>query len=112
MKNALLKHVFGALQGLEKYNDKISHLAEAHPERTLALSSAPEDQAQMVLYMRKTANKLQMAFARDDWNEGVRLLKIFYGINALVRPEVLSSFVIMSQSDIKQVTQHREASMH
>jgi len=47
--------------------------------------------------MRRTANKLQLEIAKDDWNSAVRSLQIFYGLNSMVRPHVMDIYSKLSR---------------
>jgi len=113
MKNELITHVFGAVQGLEKYSTQINSLLDANKNKANLLTSNPEEHNKVIKHMRRIANKLQLEVAKNNTSESYRLLKLFYGLNSLVRPEVLSTFVILSRKNTKRI--HRVdqvASLH
>lgn len=95
MDKRIITHVFAAVQSLEKCLSKTKELLpEAGPEAAeerRALELLVPQQEEALLKMRRTANRLQMEMARSDWNSATRSLRIFYGLNHLIRRDVLKS---------------------
>lgn len=91
MDKRIITHVFAAVQSLEKCLSKVKTLApEAGAERTELEQLIPQ-QEEVLDKMRRTANRLQLEMARKDWNASVRSLRIFYGLNHLVRRDLLKT---------------------
>lgn len=89
MQRDLIINVFAALQGLEKA------IADSRKQATNVSNydalEAVRSQETVVRKMRRTANRLQIDLAGNNWGSSIRLLKIFYGLNHMLRPEVIKT---------------------
>lgn len=92
----LITYVFGALQALERYIEQTKSLLEKDPALQDRLPCPLSEQDKVVQHMRRIANKLQFEIAKKDWEGVVRMLKLFYGLDALVRSDIISTFVSLS----------------
>ncbi len=109
MNTKIAIHVFAALQGLEKSFDAIkAQVQQGNPEHEKISAVLPKQQ-EILIDMRRTANLLQLHLAKKDWSEAVRSLKIFYGLNQLVRPDILQAFAVISAKSFQQTTQVSQA---
>ncbi len=92
MKTEIAIHVFASLQGLEKTFETVkSQALERKSEHAEVISMLPK-QEEILIDMRRAANLLQLNIAKKDWFAAVRSLQIFYGLNQLVRPDILKAF--------------------
>lgn len=92
MTSEVLVHIFAAIQGLEKCitgtKKALSGSNKARPDVEQALGQ----QEQIVGEMRKHANKLQLQIAGNDYSSIIRSLDVIYGLNSMVRSEVISTY--------------------
>ena len=94
-KKEIIPCIFASLQGLER---KLSIMKSA--KNTDNLSHNIGQQEKVLKEMRCVANKIQTSFARNRNTETQNLLKVYYGLNNLVRPEINHS---ISSSKFKKV---------
>lgn len=90
----IIIHVFSSLQSLEKYLDSIKKLVRGKEKTADGLVQHEK----VIRCMRRMANKIQLDVAHDDWDAAVRSLKIFYGLNHMIRPELVSTLMRLSGS--------------
>jgi hypothetical protein len=76
----------------------VSNLVDSKQELETISSMLPEFE-RVVEHMRRTANKLQLHVAAKNISDIVRDLRIFYGLNHLVRPELLRALAQLSKQD-------------
>ena len=112
MEDNLLAHVFGSVQALEKCLANTRDTVSKNGFRRAQILCQLESYGEVVAKMRQTANHLQLAIARNNRIETVRLLQVIYGLNHMVRPEILSTFVSVLHSKPAKVIPVAEASMH
>ncbi|MCC6220009.1 MAG: hypothetical protein IT291_02080 [Deltaproteobacteria bacterium] len=96
MNDDRISQVFGNLQELEKRVEHckkiLSRKRKYEPNLTLML----RQQEQILVKMRRTANKLQLENASEDWQNFYRSLNVFNGLRAIVQPEILQTFSELS----------------
>ncbi len=126
MDNELIKRVFAIVQALEKCHRSSRRMAESNPSRSgmnhssksgtelnRKIDEALNQQEEMLIRMRRQANKLQIFFARKDWLETVHTLQIFYGLNHMVRPEIMATYATLANGGVQVIeTPAAHASMH
>lgn len=102
MQKEIVYRVFSTVQSLEQQVENLKNQLGLNPKTNEKhLSQIAEFEA-VIKSMRRTANKLQIEAAKKDASPSVRLLKIFYGLNYMVRPEVLkASMSLFSDSPIQ-----------
>ena len=93
MNKELVNHVFDSLQTIENYLSSSKKL--------LSSTSAKEDaqigeQEKVIEKMRWVAYELQLEVSKNDMNTSLRLLRIFYGLNHMVRPEIIATYSSLS----------------
>ena len=111
-KKKVLAAVFSSLQGLEKCVQTSTRLSSALPKSSNLVSKAINDQKQILGQMRKTANKLQLELASEEWDNIVRSLQIFYGLRQMVRPEIMSTFQGLANKELKLPNISADAVVH
>jgi len=92
MKQTILVNIFSTLQSLEKVASQNRQMAQGYTSKMPSTSSSLDQQEQVLRKMRRTANRLQFEFVTNNWDAAVRLLNVFYGLNHMVRPEIMTSF--------------------
>jgi len=90
MDKRVITHVFGALQSLEKCMSNVKDMLPNHGKAVGDVSALIPQHEKVLVKMRRTANCLQLELAREDWNASIRSLRIFYGLNHLIRKDILS----------------------
>ena len=111
-KRKVLAAVFSSLQGLEKCVQTSKRLHNALPSPSNLVAQAIKDQNCVLSQMRRTANKLQLQFASDDWDDIVRSLQVFYGLRQMVRPEIMSTFQSLANKELKLPKINQDAVIH
>lgn len=91
MNKRVITHVFAAVQNLEKSMKQVKELMATHRGSLTELESLIPQQELVLKKMRRTANRLQFELAREDWNSAIRSLRIFYGLNHLIRKDLMST---------------------
>lgn len=86
----LLPRLFASLSSLER---SFEFLMDKLAEKDLLEDSQvfTQEISRVLTKMRRTANLLQIAVAKNDVLAAFRLLNVFYGLNFMVRPELLQS---------------------
>ncbi len=97
MNTQLIGHVFATLQHLEKCLSNVKRLVQGQEKFCPEISKAVPEQEKVLVQMRRVANLLQLETARNDLPSAVRSLKIFYGLNHMVRNDLMSAFAKLSQ---------------
>ena len=98
MNSEMLAHVFGSVLALEKCLANTRQTVSENGFRRVQILCQLERYSEVVEKMRQTANHLQLAVARKNRIEIVRLLQVIYGLNHMVRPEILATFVSVLHS--------------
>jgi len=70
------------------------------------------EQRKVIRQMRRTANKLQIQLAQENWNEVVRSLQIFYGLRQIVRPEIMATFQSLANKELKLSVMSEDTVIH
>ncbi len=97
MSKQLIPHVFASVQTLERYVETIRAKSSGHPGLEADLKSLLPQFESFLVSMRRVANKLQLQVASKDALAIARSLKVFYGLNHIVRPEILSVVLSITQ---------------
>jgi hypothetical protein len=93
MNKELIPHVFASVQSLERYLTNIHNMLTDNETEKREIRAALPQMEKMVRQMRRVANKLQLEVAAEDTNAVNRSLQIFYGLNHMIRPEILAAFL-------------------
>ncbi|MCB0359085.1 MAG: hypothetical protein KDD44_05605 [Bdellovibrionales bacterium] len=112
MNDKAIIYLFAALQGLERCVSRCEEMLGSQQHQPEFVGRAIEEQKRILLTMRRTANRLQLELVKEDWNEVVRLTQTFYGLNTMVRPEILSTFQALSNKRIALQLSDNEATFH
>lgn len=91
MNKRVITHVFAAVQNLEKSMAQVKDLLTTRPKEHAELQQIIPQQEEVLKKMRRTANRLQFELAREDWYAAIRSLRVFYGLNHLVRKDILGA---------------------
>ena len=97
MSPEVIPHVFASLQTLERYLEQVRTLSTRAVEFSAELRTRIPEFERVVKQMRRTANKLQFQVAANNQAEIVRSLRIFYGLNHMLRPELLSTLIKLTK---------------
>lgn len=111
MSAELISHVFSAVITLERILGE-AEVAVAHREDLKQYAEPIKSQAAVVDQMRRTANKLQLKLASKDRPECYRLISIFYGLNQMVRPEILKTKARMFNPHHRVATEETRSARH
>ena len=98
MSSNFISHVFSSLLFMEKYLEHSKKIIDPYSAQAGVLA----EQQDILKQMRLIANKLQLEHAREDWLAIVRSLRVFYGLNYMVRPEIISTFVALANKQPRQ----------
>ena len=95
---ALLPRLFSSLSSLER---SFEFLMDKLAEKDLIDQTRPytTELSKVLTKMRRTANLLQLTVAKNDIHGSFRLLNVFYGLNYMVRPELLQSLDRLSSGE-------------
>ncbi len=112
MDSSIVTHVFCSIQALEKLLENSRKMLVEQRHQPLSVHTAVLQQARALRAMRQSANNLQLEVARKDWISAVRSLQIYYGLNSLVRPEIVTTFSALSNGEICLQLQDNQAMYH
>ena len=91
MNKEIIPHVFATVMNLERYfGTIIAMIRDGSPEQKKLSSELPQIE-RIIKNMRQAANKLQFELAGNNEKAALRSLQIFYGLNHMVRPEILAA---------------------
>lgn len=108
MDKKIITHVFAALQNLERCHERTSGMLDQAGEDKESLEVILPQHAEVLKQMRRTANYLQFEVAREDWLAVVRSLKIFYGLNHLIRGDLLAAHSKLIGEANRHIVRKRE----
>ena len=97
----IIPNVYASLLGLERKIKTIRTIQSNSSDKSTQVNASLEEQEKVLKHMRQTANKLQLALAKKDAIEIARLLQIYYGLNHMVQPEVVSTFRKVTLDSLK-----------
>lgn len=100
-RKKVIAAVFSSLQGLEKCVQTSVRLHNASSRQSKIIADSLREQARILNQMRKEANRLQLRMASEDWDETVHSLQVYYGLRQMVRPEIMSTFQGLANSEVK-----------
>jgi|GEM_PF-6694938 len=100
MDSQIIVHVFAAIQALEKCHDNSRRMLGEQKTQPLSVHTALLQQSRILRAMRQSANNLQLELARKDWIKATRSLKIYYGLNNMIRPEIMATFSALANGEI------------
>ena len=110
MDAQIVTFIFSALQRLEKDFSHLRDLTETQSGGESRLRCKLADIESFLCSMRRVANKLQFAVARNDASEVHRLLQTFYGLRSIAKSEVIISINRLSKGiSFKKHTQTQVA---
>ena len=114
MDTKIISHIFASLQTLEQSARRVDELLARTPDEEL--ESSLKAQNKIVKEMRRVANKLQFEVAKDDILAATRSLRLFYGMNHMVRSDLatahrtLTRYIESGQQSAKAASDNRDAS--
>lgn len=100
MDTSIVIHVFAAIQALEKCLENSRRMLKEQRQQPLSVHTSLLQQTRMLRSMRQAANTLQLDVARRDWVSAVRTLQIYYGLNKMVRSEIMGTFSALANREI------------
>lgn len=108
MKKNLIIAVFASLQGLEKCVEGSNKMYTSADSKPYFVAESLSQQSETLKKMRHSAIRLQLHLARDDWDQAVRSLQIFYGLRQMVRPDIMATFRGLANQalDMPQIEEH------
>lgn len=96
MDKQLIIRVFAIVQALEKCVEASRRMAASSPLKRANTIAALEQQSEVLRNMRRQANRLQLDLAGENWIQAIRSLQIFYGLNQMVRPEIMNTYASLA----------------
>ena len=102
MTAELVTHVFASLQSLEKKLEQTKKLLPEQNEQYRETAEQLPKQEEILGQMRKVANLLQLQTAKGQWEPAVRSLKIFYGLNHMVRTDVMKAYGVARGTQLSE----------
>ncbi len=112
IKRETLFKLYASLQSLEKCHENSKRMLSSQLSQPAIVRSSLAQQAEVLVKMRRTANKLQFELARDDWASAGRSLRVFAGLQALVRPDIVSTFSALANDELALQLCENEALYH
>lgn len=97
----ILPHIFCSLLNLEK---KLILTKANTPKKGRLADKIAYDLAQhtkVLKKMRRLANQIQFAIAHKNQIETAKLLKIYYALNQMVKPEILTNLSSSSKPKLR-----------
>ena len=92
MSSQNMHRIFGALHTLERSLDLCKNTMLKNSNLPERITGSIAEQERIIKHMRRVANKLQFELAQQDWAAVHRSLNIFYSLNQMVRPEIMSTY--------------------
>ncbi len=105
MNAQLIGHVFATLQFQEKSLGNIKKLACGQETFVAEILKAIPEQERVLAHMRRTANLLQLETARNDIPSAIRSLRIFFGLNQMVRNDIAAALSKLTQQQAQHTPQ-------
>jgi hypothetical protein len=99
MSTKIIPHIFGSILSLEK------SVAFA-TDRNLELPS--KDFPKILTEMKKLAQLIQLQFAKNDTENAIRSVRMFYGLLSMIRPMVIE--VLQKETKTASTVRHRKSS--
>jgi hypothetical protein len=112
MNAQLIGHVFATLQSLERCMANVKKMLPAQEGNYPEIVKIVPEQERVLQQMRRVANLLQLETARNDWPTAVRSLKIFYGLNHMIRNDLMTAFTKLSQQQTVRTAQYAPVGKH
>ena len=94
--NELISRVFSIVQSLEKCLEGSRRMVGDYASCVCPINTSLEEQSRVLSRMKKEASRIQYEYESRDWIETARSLAIFYGLNHMVRPEVMTTYVTLA----------------
>jgi hypothetical protein len=110
MNTDIAIHVFASLQGLEKTFGTIKQELQNKKDLSEELLASLPKQEEILVDMRRAANLLQLHLAKKDWVAAIRSLQIYYGLNHLVRPDIIKAFGTLASEKFSKLPQPQVSS--
>jgi len=111
-RDNMITAVFSSLQGLEKCVESSQKMCSGELAGSIIVERSLTEQRKVIRQMRRTANKLQIQLAQENWNEVVRSLQIFYGLRQIVRPEIMATFQSLANKELKLSVMSEDTVIH
>ncbi len=96
----IITFLFSALHSLERCHRHSSVLLEAQPYQPETVKSSLEEQARVLRSMKEAAELIHLATQAGSHIEAARQFQIFYGLNAMVRPDIISTFSSLAKGRV------------
>lgn len=95
-KREMVHHTYSVIHQLEQFLDNVKRLISERKTELPDLPVSVQEQERILQQMRRIANKLQLEIAKSNWPGVVRTLRIFYGMNQMIRPELVATLIALS----------------
>ena len=112
MNDKAVIYLFAAVQGMERCVARCEKMLGEQTYQPSSVATSIAEQRRILREMRRSANKLQLEIAKKDWNGAVRSIQIFYGLNNMVRPEILATFSALANKRIAYQFTETEDTIH
>jgi hypothetical protein len=112
MNEAVINHLFAVVQSLEKCLGNSDKMLVEQTFQPREVETSLAQQHALLAEMRKTAKQIQVDYSVQNWAAITRSLKIFYGLNTMVRPEIVSTFSQLARKEICLSIENQGAEMH
>ncbi|MCB0343693.1 MAG: hypothetical protein KDD66_01175 [Bdellovibrionales bacterium] len=96
----IIAFLFSALHSLERCHMHSNNLLEAQPYQPETVKSGLLEQAKVLAAMKHTAEQIHFASQAGSQAEAARLMQIFYGLNAIVRPDIVATFSSLAKGRV------------
>lgn len=92
MDKSIIPHVFASLLNIERQLQSVTSVPQQSDAREREASAQLHaEQRKVVAHMRRIANHLQLLVASNDISGAVRALRVYYGLNHMIRPELFGN---------------------
>lgn len=112
MKTDLITRLFATVQSLEKCLENSKRMLTEQKGQPRSVHTSITQQEKVVRQMRRTANKLQFAVAKNNWQSAIREVRIFEGLWNMVRPEIVATFSALANHQVAIQFSESEAVVH
>lgn len=92
--------LFSALHSLERCHRHSIGLLAAQPYQPETVAAGLEEQRRVLHAMKQTVEQIDSASLNGSDLETARLLQVFYGLNAMVRPDVIATFSSLAKGRV------------
>lgn len=100
MEQETISRLYASLQSLEKCLEHSKRMLVEQKSQPSLVWESLYQQERVLKHMRRVMNILQLESAKQNWNNVSRQIRIFTGLQAMVRPEIMHAFSALSNREL------------